>query len=119
MAWQVSYFRRRDGAVPARDFQQALPEALRAKLLRITREVAQSEGTLGGGYYEILHSHPGLSETRARSGRDLGRFICTRDADSLVLLTGVLKATNEPTPEAVLDDADALLAEYRETKDAL
>lgn len=118
MAWQVRYFRRRDGSFPAREFRGTLPGPLRAKLLRITQEVAASDGKIGSGYYEICHSHPGLSETRARFQDDLGRFICARDGDMLVLLTGVLKPIREATPSVVLEQADLFLAEYRETKAA-
>jgi hypothetical protein len=119
MAWEVKYFRKRDGTVPAKSFQEALPPKLRAKLLRITQEAAQTEGAIGGGYYEICHSHPGLSETRAKFQKDLGRFVCGRDGNTLILLTGVRKLLGQPTPPALLDEADALLSEYQETKDTV
>ncbi|MBV8134492.1 MAG: hypothetical protein JO121_02465 [Deltaproteobacteria bacterium] len=116
MAWQVKYFKREDGTVPAHAFQEGLPKKLRAKLLKFTKEAADSEGKLGGGYYEVCHSRPGISETRAKLGKDLARFLCGRDGDRLVILTGVLKGIDEPTPDASFDGAEAFLAEYNKTK---
>jgi hypothetical protein len=119
MPWDVKYFVRADDSIPARDFQSDLPIKLRTKLLRITLEVAISDGALGGGFFEVCHAHPGLHEIRVRHQRDLARFVCTRDGDSLILLTGVLKVTGEATPEATFVEADGFLAEYRKTGHAV
>lgn len=121
MGWVVRYFRKSDGSVPARQFEGLLSQKLklRAKLHRMTKEVADSEGRLGGGYFEPCHGWDDLCEIRVIQGSDLARFICARHGESLVLLEGVLKRVREETPQSVFAQAVENLREYRETRDAL
>jgi hypothetical protein len=115
MPWQVKYFEERERTIPAKRFENTLPKKLRAKLLRITKEVAASDGAIGGGYFEPCHNYPGLYEVRVRFGQDLARFLCARDGNTLVLLGGVFKQMGEETPEDCFVEATTALTEYRET----
>lgn len=109
---------RRDGVIPAKVFEDSLPDPLRFKLLRFTQEVANSNGSLGGGYFEPCHDYPGLFEVRVGRGDELARFLCARDGDTLILLGGVHKRVNEASPQSCFREASEDLTQYRETGNA-
>jgi len=117
MSFEVVYFERRDGLLPALTFEDSIAnKKLAGKLAHIVIACAQSGPALGGGYIEKCHSYPGLWEIRAIHGSDLGRLFCALEAPIMVLLSGVVKRKGEPTPRAALEEAARYLAEYKTTR---
>ena len=116
MAWNIKYFQKVDGSVPAVDFEDSIPEKMMAKLHVWLESIAESEGKIGGGRFEKCHGLPDLWEVRVRLGYQLGRELCTRDGDSLILLHGFVKPNGTPSPPAELNTAMVYLEEYRATK---
>jgi hypothetical protein len=108
--WRIHFFARdsSDGcgqSVPARDFLDACPDTVRAKMLAALQAVAEAPPPAfsGGGYWEAMHgAMAGYYEVRVdgprrqhfrlfcvleRAGRDLGL-----GGPAIVLLTGMVKA---------------------------
>jgi hypothetical protein len=116
MAWSAYFFEREDGAVPARDFLEALDIPLRMRLASRVVAVEQNGFSLGGGVFEVCHGYSDLFEIRVKVSRRLARLYCTVDGDRLILVGGLLKLQGQPTPQAVLREAAARIAEYRRAK---
>lgn len=118
MAWTIRYFIDDDGSLPAEEFEGCVAnERLLVKLLAFIEQVALNEGRIGGGIFEKCHGgYSDLYEVRAKRGKELARSLCTRDGNNLILLWGVSKLIDQPTPTADLDRAQALLDRYRKTK---
>lgn len=117
MPWTVRYFVEADGSVPAEEFEDALPPKLRGKLLGFIEQVALYEGDVGAGIFHKCHGgYSDLYEVRAKREKLLARSLCARDGDNLILLGGVSKKLDEPTPDADLMRADGCLSRYRETR---
>ncbi|HEY2476019.1 MAG TPA: hypothetical protein VGI19_14610 [Candidatus Cybelea sp.] len=116
MSWEIEYYEMVTGDQPAETFEDNLPMKLRARLTRFTEAVAESEGTIGGGYWEPCHDWPGLFEVRAQVARDLGRYYATVDGLKLVLLHGYQKRHGEPTPQAIFQEADGYRQDYERNR---
>jgi hypothetical protein len=116
MSWTVRFFVTSDGSAPQREFIEALPTTLRAALLGKIAATAEVSGKIGGHIFHPLHTVSGLFEIRAKSGVDLARSLCCRDGQNLILLNGVRKRIEEPTPEADVSRAVELRRQYLETK---
>lgn len=115
----MEYYARETGEQPVEVFEDAIAPKLWGKLVRCIEAVAREKWALGGGIFEVCHGHPDLCEIRARFGDDLGRIYCTVDNGPparLVLLHGIVKKNNTPTPPAAFVAADDNLADYQENK---
>jgi hypothetical protein len=113
MAWEIEYFELESGRQPAEDFEDAIPRGLRAKLLRFAEQVAESEGKLGGGYWEPCHGHAGVFAVRVIHNNELGRYYAAVDGNRMVLLHGYRKRPGQATPAAIYGVADRHLGDYR------
>jgi len=111
MAWSIYFFQRHvddDGmrTVPARDFLDGCPEAVRAKMIAVVKAVADAPppSWSGGGYWEAMHGDmTGYYEVRVDEGRRFHhRLFCVLERDgahpslglgapSLILLDGRTK----------------------------
>jgi hypothetical protein len=116
MPWSIRYFVESDGSIPAAEFEDSLPDALRGKMATIVRAVSIEQWGLGGGYFEICHGYPNLFEVRVKRGRDLAREFCTVSEGLLVLLDGILKAEGEATPREAFDRAAGRLERYQHSR---
>jgi hypothetical protein len=115
--WTVRYFVDDDGSMPADEFESSLPPKLLGKLLGFIELVARNDGAVGAGIFHKCHGgYSDIYEVRAKREKSLARTLCARDGDNLILLGGVYKQLDEPTPEADLVQAAARLDRYRKTK---
>jgi hypothetical protein len=114
--WEVEYYEREDGVQPVEVFENAISPKLWGKLARSVEAVAREQWSLGGGIFEACHGYADIFEVRARRGDDLGRVYCAVDNGPparLILLNGIVKRNNTPTPPAAFVEAQANLADYR------
>ncbi|NNB92754.1 hypothetical protein HI113_02360 [Corallococcus exiguus] len=129
--WRIHFFQRHTEddpvrTVPARDFLDACPDAVSAKLLAVVKAVADAPPPAfsGGGKWEAMHgAMAGLHEVRADGrGRRHYRFFCVLERDgaalglggpSLVLLTGRTKAFRTVLSENDYAKVRALRDEYQ------
>ena len=115
MAWDIEYFQRADGTAPALEFENNIAKQMMGKLNSWADSIAESEGTIGGGRFKKCHDLADLWEIRVRVGKDLGRELCTRDGNRLVLLHGFVKPNGTPSPASEFKRAMTYLEEYRIT----
>ncbi|NRD60334.1 hypothetical protein HRD49_01110 [Corallococcus exiguus] len=112
--------------VPARDFLDACPDTVSAKLLAVVKAVADAPPPAfsGGGKWEAMHgAMAGLHEVRADGrGRRHYRLFCLLERDgealglggpSLILLTGRTKAFRTVISESDYAKVRALRDEYQ------
>lgn len=116
MPWTIRYYVESDGTMPAEEYEDSLPDRMQGRLLGFIEQVALSEGRIGGRIFRKCFGYPDLSEIRARVANQLARSLCARDGDNLILLGGLLKGVDEPTPIAALDEAARRLSRYKKTK---
>jgi hypothetical protein len=132
--WLVHFFRRHQGddpkqSVPAREFLDACPKGVRAKIVAALVAVAAAppHAFSGGGYWEAMHGDmSGYYEVRIdgpqrrhfrlfclleREGRDLGL-----GGPSIVLLTGMAKEFRTVFSNADYAKVRRLGGEYRSRK---
>ena len=108
MAWDVVYYRSRDGSIQGVEFLDNCPTKVTANLLAVLDAVAESPPPQysGGGKWEVMHgSMAGYYEVRATGpGREQFRLFCVlENADfaelnrrgfarpAIVVLTGMRK----------------------------
>lgn len=102
MPWQVVYYKRQDGAVPAEEFLDGCPVGVEAKLEAVLSAVANAPppSFSGGGMWEAMHgSMGGYYEVRVTGpGREHFRLFCLLDREgpgldepAVVVLTGLRK----------------------------
>ena len=116
MAWTIEYFEKKDATVPAATWEDSIDPKLLGKLATFVKHIAANEGRNCGNMFEKCHSQPGLFEVRAKTGKDLAREYCMRDGERLVLLSGIVKPIDSPTPQSAFDEANANMQEYKATK---
>jgi hypothetical protein len=83
--WDIVYYRRADGSVPAVAFLDAVPDKLEAKILAVLDAVAAAPppSFSGGGMWEAMHGDmTGYHEVRVTGpGREHFRLFCLLDRD--------------------------------------
>lgn len=107
-SWAVEFFQRHrkddpGQAVPARDFLDACPQQVAARILAVVKAVADAPPPAfsGGGYWEAMHDEmSGFYEVRVDHERRHYRLFCLLerngadvglDGPTLVLITGMVK----------------------------
>lgn len=102
--------------MPAEEFEDSLPDRMQGRLFGFIKQVADSEGKIGGRIFRKCFGYSDLWEVRARVANQLARSLCSRDGDNLILLGGLVKGVDEETPLAALDEAAKRLGRYKKTK---
>lgn len=79
-AWNIIYFKTRDGSVPANDFLDECPASVEAKFLAVLEAVASTPPPQfsGGGMWEAMHGvMAGFYEVRTQGpNREQFRLFC-------------------------------------------
>ncbi len=108
--FEVIFYDKEDGTVPAREFVLSLNSKMKAKMLRTITTLANNGIELREPYSK--HLDDGIFELRAKVGSDISRvlyfFFYGRRA---ILTNGFIKKTQK-TPESEIEKAKRYRAEY-------
>ena len=114
MRWNVQFYQRENGDIPAYEFLCSLPPKLQAKAFSEIELLEKCGTALKEPYAKPLvgRKYQGLWELRVRFSSDSARiFYFLRAGDTFVLLHGFRKKTNK-TPSKELERAMAYKEDY-------
>ena len=112
--YQVVFFKKENGDVPAKDFIAELDFKMRAKVYRLLTMVSENGPELREPYSK--HLNDGIFELRAQFGSNIARVLYFFFIDRKVVVTnGFIKKTQK-TPAAELERANAYRNEYKQRK---
>jgi len=97
LAWNVKYYRRANGEVPAKEFIAGLPAKHQAKALYAVDMLGEFGADLHEPFAKPIQGqrYKGLWELRIRFANDISRiFYFVPVGDTFVLLHGFVKKTN-------------------------
>ena len=114
MPWNILYYEKENGVVPAADFIATLQPKHRAKALWAVRLLEEHGSTLREPYSKSIQGekYKGLFELRIQQGGDISRVLyCLPVGNTFVLLHGFIKKT-EKTPIRELEIALRYMDDY-------
>jgi phage-related protein len=114
--YQVIFFERENGEVPAEDFINSLDVKMAAKVYRLLMMVSENGPELREPYSK--HLDDGIFELRAKVGSDISRVLYFFFIGHRVVVTnGFIKKTRK-TPVNELAKAKAFRKEYIESEES-
>ena len=112
--YQVVFFKKENGDVPAKDFIAALDFKMKTKVYRLLTMVSENGPELREPYSK--HLNDGIFELRAQFGSNIARVLYFFFIGRKVVVTnGFIKKTQK-TPAAELERANAYRNEYKQRK---
>lgn len=113
--YQVVFFEKENGEVPAEDFINSLDTKMAAKVYRLLMMISENGPELREPYSK--HLDDGIFELRAKIGSNITRVLYFFFAGRRVIVTnGFIKKTQK-TPKSEIDKAKAFRKEYREREE--
>lgn len=113
--YQVVFFEKENGEVPAEDFINSLDTKMAAKVYRLLMMISENGPELREPYSK--HLDDGIFELRAKIASNITRVLYFFFAGRRVIVTnGFIKKTQK-TPKSEIDKAKAFRKEYREREE--
>ena len=109
--YQVEFFEKDNGDIPAEDFINALNVKMSAKVYRLLVMVAENGPDLREPYSK--HLDDGIFELRAKFGSDITRVLYFFFVGRRVVVTNGFVKKTQKTPQAEIDKAKAYREEYK------
>jgi phage-related protein len=113
--FQVIFFEKENGEIPAEEFMDALERKMNAKMARAISALQEHGNELREPYSKYLDD--GIFELRAKAGSDISRVLYFFYVGKKVILThGFIKKTKK-TPASEIDKAKSYRKEYLDRKE--
>lgn len=113
--FEVVFYDKKDGTLPARDFIISLDKKMRAKILR-TIAILECNGTkLREPFSKSLGD--GIFELRAKTGSDISRVLYFFFVDRQIILTNGFVKKTQKTPVTEIERAKRYRTEYLNRKE--
>lgn len=113
--YQVVFFEKENGEVPAEDFINSLDTKMAAKVYRLLMMISENGPELREPYSK--HLDDGIFELRAKIGSNITRVLYFFFVGRRIIVTnGFIKKTQK-TPKSEIDKARAFRKEYREREE--
>lgn len=113
--YQVVFFEKENGEVPAEDFINSLDTKMAAKVYRLLMMISENGPELREPYSK--HLDDGIFELRAKIGSNITRVLYFFFVGRRIIVTnGFIKKTQK-TPKSEIDKAKAFRKEYREREE--
>lgn len=108
--YQVLFFEKENGEIPAEDFIKSLDIKMAAKVYRLLVMISENGPNLREPYSK--HLDDGIFELRAKVGSDITRVLYFFFVDRRVIITNGFKKKTQKTPKSEIDKAKAFRKEY-------
>lgn len=108
--FEVQFYQKPDGSIPARAFLEALDVKMRAKMVRTIQLLEANGPMLREPYSKPLGE--GLFELRAQVGTDITRVLYFFIVNRRIILTNGFVKKTQKTPPAEIDRAMQYRNEY-------
>lgn len=113
--YQVVFFEKENGEVPAEDFINSLDTKMAAKVYRLLMMISENGPELREPYSK--HLDDGIFELRAKIGSNITRVLYFFFVGRRIIVTnGFIKKTKK-TPKSEIDKAKAFRKEHREREE--
>ena len=110
--YQVLFFEKDNGDIPAEDFINSLNDKMSAKIYRLIGMIAENGPELREPYSK--HLDDGIFELRAKVSSDITRVLYFFMVGKRVILTSGFVKKTQTTPKSEIDKAKAYRKEYLE-----
>jgi phage-related protein len=110
--YQVLFFEKDNGEIPAEDFINSLNDKMSAKIYRLIGMIATNGPELREPYSK--HLDDGIFELRAKVGSDITRVLYFFMVGKRVILTSGFVKKTQTTPKSEIEKAKAYRQEYLE-----
>ena len=112
--FEVIFYDKEDGTVPAQEFILSLDKKMRAKMLRTISILADNGTELREPYSKTLGD--GIFELRAKVGSDISRVLYFFFVGRQVIITNGFVKKTQRTPATEIERAKLYRAEYLKRK---
>lgn len=110
--YQVIFFQKENGEIPAETFIDSLDWKMQAKIYRLLTLMADVGPMLREPYSK--HLDDGIFELRAQSGSDITRILYFFFVGQRIIVTNGFVKKTQKTPKSEIDKAKAFRKEYME-----
>lgn len=110
--YQVIFFEKENGTVPAEEFIDTLDNKMAAKVFRLLMMIAENGPDLREPYSR--HLDDGIFELRAKIGTDITRILYFFVSGRKIVITNGFTKKTQKTPRPEIDKAKAYRKEYIE-----
>ncbi len=110
--YQVIFFEKENGDIPAEEFINTLDNKMAAKIYRLLTMISENGPELREPYSK--HIDDGIFELRAKVGSDISRVLYFFFIEQRVIITNGFVKKSQKTPKSEIDKAKKFRKEYIE-----
>ena len=112
--FEIIFYEKEDGTMPAQDFLDSLDDKMRAKMIRMLQMLQKNGPDIREPYSKELDD--GIFELRAKVGTNISRLLYFFDEGKIVILMNGFIKKSQKTPQNVFIAAKKYRLDYFERK---